>query len=127
MQYYLAPETLILLMPYFEYALTSAITSRWFLSFRRTLVETFSPNQTDISGFPTGPNISFGHKRNGSKQDRRGQTRKLDTFISSYAPRTLQSLQADEFPVEVGFSDSMTHELKTLDSNLHPDDWSKTV
>lgn len=51
-QYYFGARALILLMPYFEYSLTSAITSRWFLSFRRVLIETLSPYPTH-SGIST--------------------------------------------------------------------------
>lgn len=115
-------------MPYLEYALTSAVTSRWFLSFRRSLLDTFSTeNQTKDSGFLTGPTISFGHQLNGSDQDRRGRIRKLDTFISSYVPRTIQSLHQDEFPAEAEFNNSMTYELKPLDLHLHPDLWDDHI
>jgi len=129
-QYYLGSESLILLMPYLEYALTSAVTSRWFLSFRRTLVDTFETQHTeaDVSGIPfTGATISFGHRRNGSVLAR---ARQPETFLSSYyAPsiRHTQSLERNDDPIEVGFSNSMTHELKTLDSHPHPDDWNKDV
>ncbi|PVF94223.1 hypothetical protein CPB86DRAFT_800628 [Serendipita vermifera] len=40
--YYLAPKSLLFLLCYLEYAFTSTITSRWFLSFRKVLIESFS-------------------------------------------------------------------------------------
>jgi hypothetical protein len=49
LQYWLAPRSLWLLVCYFEYAFTSTITSRWFLSFRKVLIESFSSSMT----FPT--------------------------------------------------------------------------
>ncbi|PVF94220.1 hypothetical protein CPB86DRAFT_713634 [Serendipita vermifera] len=40
-QVWVAPGSLIFLLCYFEYAFSSAITSRWFLSFRKVLAESF--------------------------------------------------------------------------------------
>lgn len=43
-QYFLAPQSLNYLTIYFEYALTSAITARWFLSLRKTVRDGSNPN-----------------------------------------------------------------------------------
>jgi hypothetical protein len=85
-------------MPYLEYALTSTVTSRWFLSFRRALVDAFS-TQHDMSASSfrfTGASINFGHRRRGSAAE--WQTRRTDTFLSGFAPRTSKTPQQDELP-----------------------------
>ncbi|KAG8813585.1 hypothetical protein FRC17_001492 [Serendipita sp. 399] len=58
--FYTAPFALQLLFSYFEYLVSSTLTSRFFLSFRRTLVnvQTLSTQATNSSSTATGPGFS---------------------------------------------------------------------
>lgn len=104
-------------MPYLEYSLTSTVTSRWFLSFRRVLLDTFSPQPTlslaPSQSLSTGPGITFGHL-----DGRRGRpTRKLDTFLSDHLTEQGIGIQSDKSAMELGFSNSTDHELQVLESS----------
>jgi hypothetical protein len=102
-------------MPYLEYSLTSTVTSRWFLSFRRIILDTFSPQPT-VSVAPSealtpGPGTTFGHL------DGRGRpSRKFDTFLSDYVIERHLDLQNDKSVLELGLSKSTDHELQVLES-----------
>ncbi|KAG8854521.1 hypothetical protein FRC20_000981 [Serendipita sp. 405] len=50
--FYLAPMGLQVLFCYMEYLLTSTLTSRYFLSFRRKIMDTQASDQTDLTGQP---------------------------------------------------------------------------
>lgn len=105
-------------MPYLEYALTSTVTSRWFLSFRRVLMETFSPHPTfsftaTRDNAMTGPGITFGGIEDGIRRPSRG----LDTFISDYSVKDNHDLQKSIPALDFGFDGSTDHELKTIETS----------
>lgn len=102
-------------MPYLEYALTSTVTSRWFLSFRKVIIEAFSSRPALSLGTgqvytETGADIAF--ERTGHRSRSGG---KLDLFISSFVTRPDHSRQNDDPPVVLGFDSSTDHELQFLD------------
>ncbi|PVG00161.1 hypothetical protein CPB86DRAFT_783033 [Serendipita vermifera] len=57
--FFLAPISLSLLICYVEYALTSALTSRWFLSFRRTLADAREISVAMVNRTPAHCSSSF--------------------------------------------------------------------
>ncbi|PVG01345.1 hypothetical protein CPB86DRAFT_699571 [Serendipita vermifera] len=59
-QYWFAPNTLAFLTSYFEHAVTSAITSRWFLSFRKVLL-VFDDHSVSSRSAPRAISIEVSH------------------------------------------------------------------
>jgi hypothetical protein len=104
-------------MPYLEYSLTSTVTSRWFLSFRRVLLDIFSPQPT-LSFAPsqvlsTGQGVTFGHLDGRPRRP----LRKLDTFLSDHVTEHGLDIQIDMSALGLGFSNSTDHELQVLESS----------
>ncbi|KAG8764433.1 hypothetical protein FRC15_007630, partial [Serendipita sp. 397] len=113
--YYFGGNALVLLMPYLEYALTSTVTSRWFLSFRRTLAETldsglFTTCHTDRTEPTIGPSITFGQGGRGFDLHR---TRRQDrTHLVTHG-----SIDADGIlTLEIDLGRTMAHEMKELEA-----------
>ncbi|KAG8828949.1 hypothetical protein FRC17_007294 [Serendipita sp. 399] len=109
--YYLGAPALVLLMPYLEYALTSTVTSRWFLSFRRILVDTMDAGlcttyfNSDADP-ATGPSITFG--QGGRSLDLRREQCQAGIRLSANASKKL-----DRTP-------TLDLELKELETRSSP-------
>jgi hypothetical protein len=87
-QYYIEGNALVLLLPYLEYALTSTITSRWFISLRKTLIQNLSyddfETHPDFTTHFTGPNIHFGLK---SRAHNDGKDTQIESHFVGHGTR----------------------------------------
>ncbi|CCA75826.1 hypothetical protein PIIN_09814 [Serendipita indica DSM 11827] len=111
--YWNAASTLVLVLCYLEYGLTSTITSRWFLKFRKLLIDSWETSSvsrdtradvTDLTNI-TGAAIDFASRRRfNSMLSSQGSARSIPNArptpsTGKYAPAIL-SVQEEEHPRE---------------------------
>ncbi|PVG03057.1 hypothetical protein CPB86DRAFT_811171 [Serendipita vermifera] len=97
--YYIEANALVLLLPYLEYALTSTITSRWFISLRKTLIQSLAHDDfetcPDFTTHFSGPTIHFGHK---SRTHNDGKETQAEAGFFGHATRNPTATEDPERP-----------------------------
>ncbi|KAG8826022.1 hypothetical protein FRC19_009964 [Serendipita sp. 401] len=128
--YYIASPTLILLICYFEYALTSVVTSRSILAFRRVLSDTLSAGPDDKVAVTT-PQFQTRHTAASATTNNTGNRQvRRPCSCDLYRPGERQMLaikQQQESPNEGGGGSTSSPLLPTHQINVERDSRSEMI